>query len=274
MSARATNNLKRRSDRKRPWESITPMQYQRGWELVSTGHTIQQVLAATGLTRPQLAWLMKVGDDAKGMPSYHARIAEQAAIIRSRAQKAADYVGIGAVESLKSSVEISKLAQEFARNALAAHIQHRVKPAITKIKSGQGTDEDLQSLAMPKGLRETMKMLRPYTDFSEVARSFRIVFDSPHQRRDPLSQLPKEVRLDLSGEAMLPATVALVEELDQGASGHDLLDDMLPEYKGWTANEIEHFLETGERPNRDYGEIETPVLGAEVIDAEATQTDE
>ena len=245
--------------RKRPWEEITPLQYKQGWDLVSTGHTIQQVLAATGLTKPQLAWLMKVGDESRAMPSYHTRVAEQAARIRKRAAEAADKVGAGAVEILGNSVEITKLAQDFAKQAIAAHMLQRVKPALAKIRGGSGTDEDLTDLAMPKGLRETLKMIRPYTDFSETARAFRIVFDSPHQKSNPLSQLPKEVRIDLSGEAMLPATLAIIEEIDKGDVGYDPIDALMPEYKGWTADEIEHYLETGERPAQDYGDEPTPL---------------
>jgi hypothetical protein len=215
---------------------------------------MQQVIAATGLTKPQLVWLTKVGDDARGMPSYHARVAEQSAAIRKRAQDAADEVGIGAVGALKRSVEITEISQKYAKKIIDAHMKLRVDPVMKKITGGTATDADLADLALPKGCRETLKMLRPYTDFSATASAFRTVFDSPHQRRDPVSQLPKEVRLDLSGESMLPATVAIVEELDKGEVGHDLLDDLMPAYKGWSVPEIEHYLETGEMPAREYGD--------------------
>jgi len=257
VGRRATNPARKR---RRPWEEITPDQYRRGWELVSTGHTIQAVVAATGLTKPQLAWLMKVGDESRGMISYHSRIAEEVAAIRSRAQRAAEYVGAEAPESLRRSIEITKTAQTYAREALEAFMAHRVRPALKKIRKGEGSDEDLQNIALPKGLRESLKVIRPYTDFSETAKAFRMVYESPHQSRDPLSQLPKEVRLDLSGESQLPAMIALVEEVDRGDVGHDVLDDLLPEYKGWNAEEIEHYLETGERPARDYGDEPAKVI--------------
>lgn len=249
--------------RRKPWEDITPIQYEKGWQLVSTGHTMQQVIAATGLTKPQLVWLVKVGDESRGMPSYHQRVAEQSAMIRARAQEAAEEVGIGAVESLKGSVEITKTTQGFAKKLIDAHMTYKVGPTMAKLaektqKGEEITDVDLQGLALPKGVRETLKVLRPYTDFSSTASAFRTVFDSPLQKRDPVSQLPKEVRLDLSGENMLPAAVAIVEELDKGEVGHDLLDDLMPAYKGWTADEIEHYLETGEMPAREYGDEEQP----------------
>lgn len=251
---RSTSPAKRR----KPWEDITPLQYEQGWNLVSTGHTMQQVMAATGLTKPQLVWLTKVGDDSRGMPSYHQRIAEQSATIRARAQEAAEEVGVGAIQSLRKSVEITNVSQDFAKAIITAHMKLRVAPVMQKIKAGQATDEDLTDLALPKGCRETLKMLRPYTDFSATAQAFRTVFDSPHQKRDPMSQLPKEVKLDLSGESMIPATVAIIEEMDKGEVGHDLLDDLMPAYKGWTAEEIERYLETGIMPAREYGDDEEP----------------
>jgi len=52
----------------------------------------------------------------------------------------------------------------------------------------------------------------------------------------------------------------IVEELDKGEVGHDLLDDLMPAYKGWTADEIEHYLETGEMPAREYGDDEPNVI--------------
>jgi len=258
----------------RPEDTITPQQYKVGWDLVSTGHTVQQVLSATGLSRPQLAWLMKVGDESRGMASYQGRIAELSAKIRSRAQDAADAVGSGSVDHLKRAVEIGGVAQTIARNLMAAHLKHRVGPASERIRAGKGTDKDLAQMAMPHSMRETLKALRPFTDFSETARAFRIVFDSPHQGQDPLSQLPKEARLDLSGEALLPAATALVEELVGEDVGHDILDDLLPEFRGWTEEDIEHFAETGERPARDFGDddpLPLPTAPDDVIDVEPSK---
>jgi hypothetical protein len=250
----------------KPEDSITPQQYQTGWELVSTGHTVQQVIAATGLTRPQLAWLTKVGSESRGMPSYYKRLAEQVARIRSRGQEAADHVGAGAVDAVKRSVEITAIAQTTARNILASHYKQRVQPAVAKIQAGTGSEKDLAAMTMPHSLRETLKVLKHYANFSETAHAFRLVFESPHQNRDPLTEMPKEARIDLSGEALLPAATALVEELGGEAEvGHDLLDDLLPEYRGWTDEEIDSFLETGERPSRDFGGVSSPVIDVNPI---------
>jgi len=238
--------------KRRPWEDITPLQYQQGWELVNTNHTTQQILSATGLTKPQLSWLMREGSEAQGMPGYHARVAEQAALIRHRAQKAADKVGKGAVESIDRSVEIAKMAQEVVKQTMASYMILSVKPMLKKIQDGAATPEDLKDFEMPRGMRETLKSLKPYTDFSTIAQSFRTVFDSPHQQRDVLSHLPKEVRVDMSGEAMMPATVAIIEEIDKGDAGHDPLDALIPEAKNWTLEEIDLYSETGERPAVDY----------------------
>ncbi len=253
-------------------EGITVQQYAVGWDLVSTGHTIAQILTTTGLTRPQLTWLMKVGDESRGMMGYQKRLAEQVARIRSRGQEAADAIGAGAVDAVKRATEINTLAQATAKNILSAHIKYKVQPVLHAAQNGEVSTEDLPGLAMTHGVRETLKVLKSYADFSETARAFRVVFDSPHQNRDALTQLPKEAKLDLSGEALLPATTALVEELSGDADmGHDLLDDLLPEFKGWNEEEMETFLETGERPASDY-ESGSPSLPA-VIDSTATESE-
>jgi hypothetical protein len=242
-----------------PQDTIEQSQYQLGWELISTGHTVQQVLSATKLTRPQLAWLMQVGSDR--MPSYHKRLAEQVARIRARSQQAADIVGTNAIDALKRASEITGLAQTVVRNLLAVYVKTQMEPVRQKVQDGTNTEDDISALSMRHSMRETLRVLKPYCDFSETAKAFRIVFDSPHQTRDPLTDLPREARLDLSGEAQLPAAMALIEELTgQKQLGHDLLDDLLPEYKGWTEDEITTFIETGKRPTRDFLRTDIPAL--------------
>jgi len=234
-------------------DSITAQQYSVGWELVSTGHTVAQVVNATGMTRPQLSWCMKVGSEKRSMPAYQKRLAEQVARIRARGQEAADTIGAGAVDAVKRSVEITALAQTTARNILAAHFRYKVQQAVQNIQQGNGTEDDLNALSMPHGMRETLKVLKNYADFTETARAFRVVFDSPHQVRDPLTQLPKEAKLDLSGEALIPAATALVEELTgETEISHDIIDDLLPEYRGWSTQDVQTFLTTGQRPDSDF----------------------
>jgi hypothetical protein len=263
----------KRSRRPRgPEHTITPQQYELGWQLYSTMHSVQQVMKATGLTRPQLVWLVEIGNDRKGMVCYTKRLSEQVARIRERSQDAAEQVGSSAVKILKSSAEITELAQGIVKTILGIHAQQRVQVVLNKLKSGTPiSDRDMASLALPKGVTETLKALRSYATFAETAQAFRVVFDSPHQSRDPLSAMPRGVKLDLSGESVLPAAAALVEELTGSRElGADFLDELLPESKGWTEADIEHFIATGERPDSDYsrggGDRGT-------IDAEGTEVD-
>ncbi len=247
--------------RVRPEDSITAQQYQTGWNLLSTGHTVQQILSATGLTRPQLLWLTKVGDESRSMPAYNQRLAEQVARIRARGHEAADAIGAGAVDAVKRSMEITTVAQTLARNILAAHFKTKVQPAVNAMQSGAASPEMLSEMAMSKPLRETLKTLKHYADFTETARAFRTVFDSPHQTRDPLTQMPKEAKLDLSGEALLPAATALIEEIsgEQGV-GHDVVNDLLPEMAGWTEEETNRFISTGERPDGDFSFLDVEAI--------------
>lgn len=247
-------------------QKVTPQQYKVAWDLVSTGHTVQQVLAATGLTKAQLAWLMKEGDEANGMPSFGKRICELSAQIRKRALEAADTVGQGTLDGLKRAVEITHVAQTTVRNLLAAYATNRVAPIVAKARNGQQlTDDDMVAMAMPASMRDTVRALKPYCDLTETAKAFKIVFGDPTEpgMNDSIDAMPKELRLDLSAESYLPAAVALVEETAHRADTEDLLDQLLPECRGWTVEQIEHYIETGEYPD----DVDHPPPS--VIDTEA-----
>lgn len=242
---------------------ISMHQYKVAWDMVSTGHTVQQVLATTGLTKQQLAWLMRVGDESAGMPSFSKRIGELSATIRKRAMEAAEVVGQGTLEGLKRAVEISHVAQTTVRNIMAAYATSKVAPTVAKARQGQQlTDDDLKAMAMPGPLRDTVRALKPYCDLTETAKAFRIVFDDPENlsMNDKLSAMPKEMRMDLSAEAYMPAAMALVEESRVDVSPDDLLDQLLPECRGWTVEQIEHYIETGEYPEEAYDPTSAAVV--------------
>lgn len=259
------NNRKRKKKGSKPQDNITKVQYERGWSLVSTYHTAQQVITATSLTRPQLVWLTRIG--SKKMLSYNERMTEEIAAIRQRATNAAEQVGKDALVALQSAGTITHRSQDIVKSLMGAYMM-RLQGSIKQAQiSGSISATTLSGLGMPKSLRETLRVLKPYTDFSETARAFRLVFDSPLQERNPLKNLPKALQGDLAGEATMPAAMALVEELGGDNTGHDALDDLLPEFKNWTDEEIEYYASTGERPPRDFGnDTPIPVSVPEVID--------
>ncbi len=241
----------------KPQDSISMQQYEHGWELISTMHTAQEVINATGLTRPQCVWLTKVGSST--MESYNKRMTKQVAAIRKRALDAAEQVGTDSLECLKNAGTITKNVQSVVKNLVAAYMIHLQQKIEVMQQASPKAKVNINDLAMPEGIRATLKVLKPYTDFSETARAFRIVFDSPHQEQNALTKLPKEAKVDLSAEGSLPAIVSLVEDLGGSDVGHDILDELLPEFKGWTEEDIDLYLETGERPKTDFGAQVVPL---------------
>ena len=252
---------------------ITHQQYERGWDLYSTQHNIAQIVVATGLSRNQLGWLIKVGDPDAGMPSYQSRMAEFSVEIRKRAVEVADQIGKDAQAALKGSAQITVAAQTTIRNIQAAHIEWQVKPAIERMKREGRSGEALAEMAMPKELRQTIKVLAPLAQFDHIARAWRMVFDSPHQVADPLQHGHNtRPKIDLSAETVLPASVAAIEELP-GGEGDIQADplDTMSEYKDMSLEEIEHWMETGELPDRLYAD--EYAQSTRVIDVDAGEPD-
>ena len=228
---------------------VTPLQYGRAWDLISTGHSIPQVMAGTGLTKPQLAWLMRHGDDSAGMPSYSSRLLEQASTIRKRARDAAEEVGQGGLEAIKRQLALVKLSQQIANLLL----QEVGRSLAENAKLGDDDRKPLHRVIPSKQVTETLRILRPYTSVVEVAVAFRQIYDSPYQKHDPLSGLPRDTVIDLSHDTVVPASLALLEGIrNEEESNSDIIDSILPEFHGWTDGEREHFANTGERPDSDY----------------------
>ena len=251
---------------------ITMQQYERGWALYRTQHNLAQILTATGLTRYQLGWLIKTGDERRKMPSYQSRMAEESARIRERALEVADQVGKDAAQALQGSAQIAIASQALVRNILGAHVEWFVKPAIAEMKADGPTTDVLRKMAMPKELRDTVKVMRDYANFEPVARAWRTVFDSPGQISDPLNRgHMAKAKVDLSAETVMPASVAAIEELPGGEGDIDADPlDIMSEYKDMSLDEIEHYMSTGELPDRLYGDS----YEAEVVapsDADAPQ---
>jgi hypothetical protein len=238
-----------------PVDDVTEEQYQRGWDLISTGHSIGQILVATGLTRPQLDYLTRAGHPKLALEGYTQRLAEISAQIRKRARDAADAIGLGALDALRREVDMVKVASTLAGNLLKAHIQHVVLPAQQRLASGTGTPEDeVAVMALPPAIRETLKVLKDYTRLEPTARMFRTVFDSPHAMADSTNGT-QVARIDLSAEKALPAAFAIVEDIQDSANpaATDPLD-MLPGWEGWTLEEIEAYLANQTIPEHAYGD--------------------
>jgi hypothetical protein len=238
---------------------VTPEQYERGWELISTAHTMGQILAATGLTRPQLDYLTRQGHPRLNKPSYVSQLAEISQQVRKRAAEAAEAVGVGALAALKAEIDLHKLATGLASQLIHAHIQYRALPAQQRLRAGGlGADEQAEQvsqMAMDKATVESLRALRQFTSLEPTARMFRTVFDGPAGLADATGGA-QVAKLDLSPAQALPASYALVEDLVDQADPAALDPlDLVPEWAGWTLEEIDHYHATGELPHHAYGDV-------------------
>lgn len=234
---------------------MTQEQYDRGWELISTGHTTSQILAATGMTRPQLDHVTKSG--WKGKPAYVVRLATISATVRKRAQDAADEISIGALDAIKRDIQLTKGAASLAAMLIQAHVQHVVIPAQQRLQAGTLSPEEarktVESLAPPPQIQGALRTLREYVSLDRTARMYRAVFDSDLVLGADTQDRAASVRLDLGAEKALSAAFAVVEDVvdHTTAATTDPLD-LLPEWAGWSLAEIEEYTASGRMPDRVY----------------------
>lgn len=229
-------------------EDITEQQYHMAWRLMAADCTVTQIMAGSGLNKAQLTWLMQEGDESRGMPSFAKMILEQVAAMRGRAQEAANKVGIEALEALGRQMKITRMTQQI----MLLLLQEVGTELAMNDRAAPQDKKPLHRVVPTRQVVDTIKTLRPLADYTNVALAYRAVFDSPFSKNDPISSLPRETRVDFSTESLIPASMALLSEGKSGAVTRDILQELLPEMRGWTQEEVELFAETGERPKKDY----------------------
>lgn len=243
--------------------AVTMQKYSRAWELFQTGHTVAAIMTAVGISRTQMEWLVRVGDEEQEMPSFASRAADISARLRKQDAEIARIASEGAVEWAEHrrdlSIQSTKLAKGLT-SALGA-IMAAVAP---RMIAGTLTPDDLVTLKATTAIRDSLKALSPLTDYGAVTDLVKALQYSPHAVQDP----SRQVALNLAPESQMPANLAMIESvLGPQEASHDPLADLLPEFTQWTDEEQAHFAMTGERPARvasgewKESEPETPIAG-------------
>ncbi len=237
-------------------DDITPAQYEQAWTLYRTAHRVQQICTAVGLTRSQVNWLVATGDAARKMPAFAQRMAEEVAAIRTEAIEAAKQVSASGLEAIRENSVIASDARKICSSVIKAHALYAMRPILENLQQGQLSPAEAQAqvakMAMPRELRETLRVLKPYADWTETAKAFRMVYgEATTAEPGPPTPIIKDLPLD----AVLPASVSLVDVPDgvDGVTG-DPLDDLVPELAEMTDEQIDHYVSTGEFPGFAYGE--------------------
>ena len=239
-------------------EDITQRQYDRAWNLYRTGMNPRQICEIVELTRRQLAWLHGVGNAAKGQIPFERRLVEEREAIRSHSLEAG-------MEMSERGVRVLRRAMLNAESA-AMLVSAIFRKSIDKIQDneelpeGEDTKVALDTL-LPRGpALEAIKALRPYCDMAGVVHAYKLLYEQPPGERvgNPAANIPA-ARMDLGGEASLPAAYALMDEHQAATGGNSaMVDAVMREMAGWSVEQMEHYAKTGEEPTPE-----------EVIDAQA-----
>ena len=224
---------------------ITPDQYEKGWQVFSTTFSPKQVMIAAQLTRPQLEWVVKTGDAKNGMPSYEERMIEEVQSIRAQAKEAGTLMSKGGVQVLTRIVENAKLANTLVHMLMQDYIGRLVANAQKPTADQKPIDEILPG----RTVTDALKVLKPYVDLSSAAIAFHTIYQNPHPG-DPQAKFTDAAKLNLSGASAVPAALAMLEEA-KGTETKDLLNDLIPQYRDWSPEELRHYAETGELPDHE-----------------------
>lgn len=227
---------------------ITMQKYSRAWELFVTGHTIAEIQTAVGLSRPQMEWLVRIGDESQEMPSFTSRATEITARLRKNDIEISRIASEGAVEWVEHRRELAIQSTKLAKS-LSSALGALMAKSIPTLADDQASEEALGRATMilksTSAIRDALKALSPMTDYGPITDLTRAIF------QDHQAAPSKHVAQNLGPESQMPASVALVEQvLGPQEASHDPLADLIPEWVSWTKEEQEEFVATGERPQR------------------------
>lgn len=229
---------------------ITMQHYSKAWDMFMTGHTVQQIMLSVGLSRPQIDWLVRVGDNKREMPCFASRAGELSAELRKRDQEISEIVGNGAVEWAKLKKDLVVSSTRLANGLVSALGAMIAKPA-SRIAIGEGTPQDFKTMQATLALRDSLKALAPYSEYKSLTDLVTVLSDI----QDP--GLDKQAKDSLKPEATMPASVAMIEDVvGPLESTHDPMADLMPGWENWSSAEKTHFIETGEMPGQQRALVE------------------
>lgn len=220
---------------------ITIDKYRMAWDLFFTGHTVQQIMTAVGLSRPQMEWLVRVGDANKDMPSFASRSAEISAEIRKRDVQIAELASEGAVAWIKTRKDLAVDATRLA-HGLTSALAQILAPAAARAIAGTATDKDMDNMKATGPIRDALKALAPFCEFKPIT-------DLVNSRGSYDNGVHGKAQISLNPESTMPAQVSLIEGIvGPMEASHDPLADLIPDWKEWTPEQQKRFLKDGSYP--------------------------
>jgi hypothetical protein len=234
---------------------VTIEQYKVGLDQMRSQATTARVMATTGLTKAQVRWCALVGDAGRGMPAWVAVLERELAVLRAQSLDVIADAGLKAANMIKRDFEIASQAQDAIALLHGTYVHDHLAVKLREAKA-TGTKADLDDLAMPVGMRETLKVLYKQKDVSNALKTIQLVYlDAVDSmlRGARSTGTSKEASKVLSPDAHLPAAVSLTEER-QEAGGTDLdpLETLLgDDLERWAEDDFQDFVD---RPREDFDE--------------------
>ena len=246
--------------------------YQDAYQLYRAGLSPKTIGASLGLSATQVTYLYQQGIEIDGvqLPSFRRITANKMAKVAERAEETGEEIAD------KASVVLTKaMANSDAAATMIGLIeQHRLQRiALEMIKPPGERTESAMSLS--KDEASTIRTLRHVQDFSKQAVAFALVFG--HHPGANRALVAAEALVNGQGrgggtvqqDGPMPTAIALMTEKMGESVAIRLKDDILGAMAGWTPEQLEHFVLTGQEPGTN---TSAPVAG-EPIDAEFEEHD-
>lgn len=247
-------------------DGVSIDQYRAGYEMFRTGvHTVARLAAATKMTRDQVAWCVVQGDAANGMPSWISILDREVAAMQAKGIDVAQAVGEKGATLIKKQMDLVELAQNSLTILVNVYMHHWLIPGMKKLEAGEASPSDM---SMPAEIRNTIKALKSLTDTKGIAATFQGIYESRwFTPTAPTNAIGKAAQVSLSPDAMLPASVALVEE---GSSRDGYVDPVstLLGVDSMNLDELKRFLESDQLPGESVDDLIEDSELEELLDVE------
>lgn len=245
--------------------------YEDAYQLYRAGLSEQTISASLGLSVVQVRYLYQQGIEIDGvqLPSFRRITATKQAKIADKAEATGEEIAD------KASVVLTKaMTNADAAATIMGYLQqHRLqKAALEMLKPPLERVED--NLVPTKGELAALRALRQVQDFTRQAVAFALVFGHHPGANRALVAAEALVngqrrRGEGSGEdGPMPAALALMTEKMGESVAIRLKEDILGAMAGWSKEQLEHFVLTGQEPGTN-----TSAPQPDVIDVEFEEHD-
>jgi hypothetical protein len=128
-------------------------------------------------------------------------------------------------------------------------LQHQRERMALEMNKPAG-ERDFGKIVIPDSLQNLLRTIRPYTDLRPATQAFRAMYDAhPIDQMHNRHSVPTET-IDVEARPKLPAALAFMDEVVGDGTAAVFVGEMTKLMESWTDEEMIHYAETGEEPQR------------------------